>query len=61
MLLSGELDWQLLLFTEMWSGLSWSARDLMLLALLAEVTWLRPEMLEVGGRGWGELGEFLEL
>ena len=60
MLDSGEA-WQLLLFTEMCNGLSWSARDLMLLALLAEVTWLRPEMLEVGGRGWGELGEFLEL
>ena len=61
MLDSGEA-WQLLLFTEMCNGLSWSARDLMLLALLAVVTLLMPEMLEVGGmRGWGELGEFREL
>ena len=60
MLDSGEA-WQLLLFTEMCNGLSWSARDLMLLALLAVVTLLMPEMLVVGGTGWGELGEFLEL
>ena len=60
MLVSGDA-WQLLLFTEMCSGLSWSARDLMLLALLAEVTWLRPEMLVVGGMGCGELGELREL
>ena len=61
MLVSGE-PWQLLLFTEMCSGLSWSARDLMLLALLAVLTLLIPEMLVVGGRwGWGELGEFREL
>ena len=60
MLVSGEA-WQLLLFTEMCSGLSWSARDLMLLALLAVVTLLMPEMLVVGGTGWGELGEFREL
>ena len=61
MLVSGDA-WQLLLFTEMCSGLSWSARDLMLLALLAVLTLLMlPEMLVVGGRGWGELGELREL
>ena len=63
MLLSGEAwqYWELLLFTEMCSGLSWSARDLMLLALLAVLTLLMPEMLVEGGRGCGELGELREL
>ena len=64
MLVSGEAwqYWELLLFTEMCSGLSWSARDLMLLALLAVLTLLMlPEMLVVGGREWGELGELREL
>ena len=61
MLDSGEA-WQLLLFTEMCNGLSWSARDLMLLALLAVFTLLMPEMLELGGSwGCGELGELREL
>ena len=61
MLVSGD-DWEYweLLLTEMWRGLSWSARDLILLALLAVFTLLIPEMLVVG-RAWGELGEFLEL
>ena len=52
---------QHLLAVQMCRGLSWSAGDLMLLALLAVVTLLMPEMLEVGGTGWGELGEFREL
>ena len=61
MLVSGDA-WQLLLFTEMCSGLSWSARDLMLLALLAVLTLLMlPEMLVEGGSGCGELGELREL
>ena len=62
MLVSGDAweYWELLLFTEMCRGLSWSARDRMLLALLAVLTLLIPEMLVVG-RAWGELGEFLEL
>ena len=42
MLVSGDgwEYWELLLLTDIWSGLSWSARLLMALALLAVLTLL---------------------